>query len=293
MPADSTMARPMSAIQGNTPPRWRGRSAWSLWAACIGGPWQNLDKLRDLARTLLTLARPAVVRRRLQHLHDQGHIDTLPALPQLLVASQHQLSFSLAEDTRRFYAAQGIPWTSHNLRRFVAYPTTMMDPVGLFLTSDGIIQHVLQTFHRHATYDLVLLTAHPGGLASMQEQLAALEAGEHLHQASLDSLIEDGSYHDRLRRDVDAFVADPHVPARSIPDGLADDPLLMLAMDQFKDVRGYARYASRLTVGYGASLRAFVELAVHETVGGVFGFRVGPTTRDVSACDPDLGARHR
>ena len=78
--------------------------------------------------------------------------------------------------------------------------------------------------------------------------------GTHPHQRALASLIEDGAYHARLPRDIAAFQADPHEPARPIPPGLVDEPDLMLAMDQFKDVRGFARYASRLRVGFGAAI---------------------------------------
>jgi len=162
----------MTEIQGNTPPTWQGRSVASLCLSVIGGWQQNLDKLRQFMGILSSIVRPGLVRSRLQRLADLGHCTVLPTLPQLLVASHHQLSFSLGADTRAFYKAQGIPWTFHNLRRFVAYPTTMMDPVGLFSPRDTIIHHVLQTFHRHATYDLVLLRAHPGGLEEMQSQLA-------------------------------------------------------------------------------------------------------------------------
>ena len=105
-------------------------------------------------------------------------------MSQLLVASRDQLSFSLGADTKEFYKSQGVPWVFHNVRRFIAYPTTMMDPVGLFSSRDTIIQHVLQTFHRHATYDL-LLRSHEDGLAEMQEQLKQLAEGAHLHQRSL------------------------------------------------------------------------------------------------------------
>jgi hypothetical protein len=282
----------MNQVQGNTPPPWQGRSEWSLWLACIGGPRQNVDKVVDLARTLGTMLRPSIVRQRLERLKALGHVDSVPALGQLLVASRHQLSFSLAADTKRFYAAQGIPWTRHNLKRFVAYPTTMMDPVGLFMTAQGVIQHVLQTFHRHATYDMVLLRAHEGGVEELQRQLDQLAQGTHLHQRSLEAVVEDGSYHDRLRRDVPEFLRDPHVAPRPIPDGLADDPLLMLAMDQFKDVRGYVRYASRLQVGALDTVRAFVHLAINETVGEAVGIRVGPATLRVDCCDPELVERH-
>ena len=106
------------------------------------------------------------------------------------------------------------------------------------------------------------------------------------------ALVEDGSYHERLRRDVREFVADPHVEARPIPQGLVPDPLLMLAMDQFKDVRGYTAYASRLDVGWGEVVRTFVHLAFNETVGGALGVTIGRKTLVVEACDAAFRERH-
>lgn len=284
--------RPITEVQGNTPPPWQGRSEGSLWRACIGGVPQNVDKLRAVVEMVGAYLRPAIVRERLQRLRDLGHCDQVPTNAQLLVASRHQLSFSLGAETRLFYEAQGIPWTLHNLKRFVGFPTTMMDPVGLFGSRDSVIHHVLQTFHRHATYDLVLLRAHEGGLQEMQRQLDQLEAGTHLHQAALDALVEDGSYHARLRRDVPEFIANPDIEARPIPEGLVPDPLLMLAMDQFKDLRGYVAYASRLEVGRADAFMTFVHLAINEFIGGPLGFTVGPKTLDVACCDPDLVAHH-
>ena len=98
----------------------------------------------------------------------------------------------------------------------------------------------------------------------MRTQLAQLETGTHVHQRSLDSLVEDGSYHDRLRRDVAEFIDNPWVQPRDIPDGLVQNAHLMLAMDQFKDIRGYTNYASRLQVGPLHVLQAFVHLIVNE-----------------------------
>ncbi|MEM6789724.1 MAG: hypothetical protein AAF715_19555 [Myxococcota bacterium] len=291
-PAVGDTPRAMNDVQGNTPPPWRGRSEWSLWRACLGGVRQNRDKLEQVAGTFEAFLNPALVRDRLARLRDLGHCDHVPSVPQLLVASQHQLSFSLGAETKLFYQAQGIGWVGHNVKRFVAYPTTMMDPVGLFVPRDSIIQHVLQTFHRHATYDLVLVRAHEGGLEEMKRQLDQLAAGTHPHQASLEALVEDGSYHDRLRRDVAEFIANPHVVPRPIPDGLVDDPRLMLAMDQFKDLRGYVDYAHRLDVGPMDAAAAFGALAVNETVGDALGLHVGPRTLRVDCCDPELVARH-
>ena len=286
------MANEMNLRQGNTPPTWQGRSILTLVADVIGGWRQNLNKVVEIGRMFMAMARPALVRARLHRLKALGHCDVIPSMPQLLVASRDQLSFSLGADTKEFYRSQNIPWVFHNVRRFIAYPTTMMDPVGLFSSRDTIIQHVLQTFHRHATYDLVLLRGHEDGVPEMKRQLDQVASGVHLHQRSLDSLVEDGSYHERLKRDVAEFLENPHVQARDLPEGLVDNPYLMLAMDQFKDVRGYTAYAARLAVGPADVLKAMAQVAFNETIGEAIGFTVGPKHVALNACDPDLVSKH-
>ena len=286
------MQHEMNKIQGNTPPTWLDRSKWQLWMEVILGWRQNCHKLLEIGRMLAAMARPSLVRERLKRLQCLGHCEHIPTLPQLLVASKDQLSFSLGADTKEFYKAQNIPWGSHNFRRFLAYPTTMMDPVGLFSSRDTIIQHVLQTFHRHATYDMVLLSGHEDGLEEMQKQLHQTMNGEHLHQRSLDVLVEDGSYHERLKRDVAEFIENPLVQPRPIPEGLSPDPHLMLAMDQFKDVRGYTNYASRLKVGPMDVLKAVAHVAFNETIGESLGVKIGPKTLTVEACEPEMISRY-
>jgi len=286
------MTENMNAIQGNTPPAWLGRHWWTQVCDVLGGWSQNREKLAQVGMMIWAMARPSCVRARLERLVELGHCEEVPTMAQLLVASRHQLSFSLAADTREFYRAQGIPWGFHNLRRFVAYPTTMMDPVGLFSPRDSIIQHILQTFHRHATYDLVLLRSHEDGLEEMQRQLDQLAEGTHRHQRSLDSLVEDGSYHDRLRVDVPEFRRNPMVAARPIPDGLSTNPMLMVAMDQFKDIRGYTRYASRLRVGWVDVVVSALQLAFNETIGDLMNVSIGPSIVTLSAVDPEIRTRH-
>ncbi len=199
---------------------------------------------------------------------------------------------SAAEETKLFYRSQGIPWVFHNLRRFMSGPATMADPIGLFSPRDALVHHVLQTFHRHPVYDLVLLRAHEGGVEAMAAQAAQIVAGTHPHQRALASLVEDGSYHARLPRDIAAFAADPQLAARPIPPGLVNDPPMMMAMDQFKDVRGFVRYASRLRVGIGAALAAWLTVAYDETIGSLLGRKFGPRRVDAAACDPDIAARY-
>ncbi len=285
-------ASTMAERQQATPPAWLGRSRWKLAADVVGGLRQNRDKVVQLAGFFHGLVSPALVRARLERMRQLGHCDVVPTVAQLLLAARDQLSFGLAEDTKEFYESQGIPWTFHNLRRVVAFPSTMMDPVGLFSPRDTIIHHVLQTFHRHPLYDLLLLRAYDGGLEEMEAQVVQLLEGTHPHQRSLTSLIEDGSYHRRLLDDVREVMDNPHVEPRPIPEGLVDDPHLMLAMDQFKDLRGYTNYASRLDVTAAGALAAYLPVAFNETIGGPLGMKLGQRQLRVECCDPELRARH-
>jgi hypothetical protein len=286
-PAASSMAE----IQRATPPAWLGRPRWRLLGDVLGGWRQTWDRLRQLAGLLAGFFRPSLVRARLERLRDLGHITAVPTTPQLLVAARDQMMLGASEETKIFYRTQGIPWIFHNARRFLSGPATMMDPVGLFSPRDAIIHHVLQTFHRHPVYDLVLLRGFPDGLEEMERQAQQIRAGTHPHQRALASLIEDGSYHARLVDDVRAFRADPLAPARPIPPGLVGDVGLMLAMDQFKDLRGFTNYAARLQAGPGDVLVAWLQVAWNETLGSFLHAKIGPTRVRVDSCDADIVAR--
>src|SRR5262249_16915823 len=141
-------------------------------------------------------------------------------------------------------------------------------------------------------YDLVLLRGFSDGLDQMAAQARQIVAGTHPEQRALASLIEDGSYHPRLVEEVKAFRADPFIAARPIPPGLVADSLLMLAMDQFKDLRGFTSYAARLPVRLPAALVAWLEVAWNETLGALTKIRFGPSAVRIDACDPAITARH-
>jgi hypothetical protein len=281
----------MADIQGATPPSWRGRGRLRLLADVIGGLRQNLDKVVQLVGFVVALVKPAKVRARLERLRELGHIDVVPTWPQLLLAGRDQMIVSASAETKLFYASQGIPWIFHNVRRFISGPATVLDPIGLFATRDAIVEHVLQTFHRHPVYDLVLLRSHHDGVEEMEKQARQLLAGTHPHQRALESLVEDGAYHARLLTDIAAFHANPHLPARPVPDGLVGDRNLMMAMDQFKDIRGYTRYASRLRAGRARALLAWLAVAFDESIGYLLRVKLGPKRIDPAACDPDIRRR--
>jgi hypothetical protein len=282
----------MAERQGATPPAWLGKPRGRLLLDVLVGARANVGKLVQLFGLLVGYLRPSVLRARFERLKALGHVDVVPTWAQAVLAGRDQMMVSASEETKLFYASQGIPWIFHNARRFLSGPATMLDPIGLFSPRQTIVEHVLQTFHRHPVYDLVLLRAHEGGVESLARQADAMLAGTHPHQRALASLIEDGAYHARLPREIAAFVANPLEPARPIPDGLVSDPHMMLAMDQFKDMRGFARYASRLQASVPRALAAWAAAGFDEVVGSLLRLKLGPTRIRLEACDPEIVARH-
>jgi hypothetical protein len=281
----------MAEVQGATPPTWRGRSRWSLLWDVVGGWTQTRDRLSQLLTLLLGFVRPGLVRRRLERLRSLGHIDVVPTNAQILVAARDQMFMGAVKETEMFYRSQDIPWVFHNFRRFLAGPATVLDPAGLFSPRETIVHHVLQTFHRHPVYDLVLLRGFPDGLETMQRQAEQIVEGTHPHQRALSSLIEDGAYHRRLIEQIRAFRADPFVAAEPLPPGLVEDPDLMLAMDQFKDLRGFTNYAARLPVGAGGAAAAWLGVAFNNTIGALLHVKLGPDTVRAESCDPEIVKR--
>ena len=69
---------------------------------------------------------------------------------------------------------------------------------------------------------------------------------------------------------------------------MLDDAYLMLAMDQFKDIRGFTNYASRLPVGLGAVLRGVLEEVFNVSLGKLLRWRLGPKRVRVECCDSEL-----
>jgi hypothetical protein len=280
----------MAEVQQATAPPWLGRSRWTLLCDVTVGCDLAVDRLWQLTALLVGYFRPGVVRARLERLRSLGHIVAVPSTAQILVAGRDQMMLGASEETKIFYRSQRIPWYFHNLRRFLADPATMLDPVGLFAPREAIVRHVLQTFHRHPVYDWVLLRGFEQGIEEMQRQIEQIQAGTHPHQRALLSLVEDGSYHARLRKDLEAFLVDPLIAARPIPAGLVDDPYLMLAMDQFKDLRGFTDYASRLSATPVTAVMAWLQVGWNESLGSLLRVKLGPNRVKVECCDTHIVA---
>ena len=271
------------------PPAWKGRSKLSLLLAVTGGIRPNLRKLRNAIELFAAYARPKQAQRRLRRLEKMGHIDTRPTLAQLWLAARDQVFLKSAVDTKLMYEKKGIPWTFHNLRRFLAEPTTFMDPVGVYANADTITNHILQVVHHNPLYDMELLNAREGGLDELERQLNQLDAGTHVHQESLSSLVEEADYWSKLRKQLADFRDCP--TQTRYPDLSGYEPDMGLAVDQFKDVRGYTNYASRLeATGKDVALAVF-EVLFNYSVGIAVGETIGPETYRHDCCDPELRTR--
>ena len=272
----------MAERQKATPPKWMGKTRLRLLWSVLAGGRATLHKIWNTFYTLSCWFGNPAAKRRVQRLKDLGYSEHVPSISQMLVAGRDQILIGATDETKEFYESQGIPWAFHNFRRFLQDPSTMLDPIGVLAHRDSIINHVLQTFHRHPVYDWGLLHAHENGVEEFDRQLKQFLKGDHLHQRALESLIEDGSYHDRLVWQWEAFKENPYLAGNAIPENLVDDPYTMMAMDQFKDIRGFMAYASRLNVG---PLQVFTT-AVAVALGR------GRKRVVIEACDPDIVKRH-
>ena len=130
-------------------PAWIHKSRLRLLVLALGGPGAGLRKSLSLAKTIGAYLYFPVVRQRLRRLQAAGAIEETPGFCQLMVAGQHMMLGAASDETRLFYEAQGINFTFHNFRRLLDYPSTMLDPIGLFGDRNTIIHHILSTTHRH------------------------------------------------------------------------------------------------------------------------------------------------
>jgi hypothetical protein len=263
-----------------TPPDWAGLNRTQLLRPLLGG-W--VTKGRTFGTVLSSYGRRTQTQTRLERLRERGYIQDVPNHWQLLVAGQHMMLGVLSDETRIWYEQRGIAFTFHNFRRFVDHPASMIDPVGLFLDRDTIIHHVLQSTHRHPVYDMQLLAAHEGGLEELARRIARVNEGTDEAQAQLEVLVEDPEYHQRLQKQVTEFIASPLFRAPKCDIEHVTDPIMKLAMDQFRDVWGFTSYAARLDVGRRDVLHAAGEEVYKATAGRLF--TRSPVRLDLQAFD--------
>ena len=117
--------------------------------------------------------------------------------------------------------------------------------------------------------------------------------GTHPHQRALTSLIEDGAYHARLPRDIAAFQADPHEPARPIPAGLVGEARPDAGDGSVQGRRAGSRATPRAcTSAWARAIAAWLAAGFDETLGGLIGRKLGPRRVRLAACDPEILARY-
>lgn len=273
-----------------SPPSWISRTRLSLLMGAVGGPGYNARKLRSTGATLGAYLHWPTVRARLQRLRDCGLTESVPSFSQLMVGGQHMMLGASSDETRLFYESQGIGFTFHNFRRLVDYPSSMLDPVGFFSDRDTLVHHILTTSHRHPVYDFQLLLMFDDGLDELSRRLELAVRGEDRDQLRLDQLVEDPGYYQRLLPQVREFCSDPSMGTIPLEYPYSRDARLLMAMDQFKDVPGFIRYACRLDAVVADVGRAVAQEAYKATVGRLF--ERTPIAIRYDCCDGDLIERY-
>jgi len=165
-------------------------------------------KLTRLARALRALTDRRLLEARLERLRRLGYVETPPSRLQLVVGSIDMLRFWISPAAGEYYAERGIHYGFHQVLRVLEEPATMVDPTGLLVERDVIIDHLLQVTHANPAYDLQLLEAHEGGLEELARQVALAAERRHPKQSELEATVEDPGYHARLAGYVAAFRAD-------------------------------------------------------------------------------------
>jgi hypothetical protein len=198
-------------------------SSASLIRRAIGTTEQRRSKRRRLAYALRNMVVPGEVRRRLERLRAAGIIAQVPTRMQLLFGSIDMFRFFILPCADDYYRSKGITFSFHALLRFLDDPASVADPTGLLSHSDAIIGHLMQVVHADPVYDLELLSAIDGGLASLEAQLEQMLAGTHPRGSSISAIVEEPDYHASLLTYTRAFRADPAKAERMRRDNLTQD----------------------------------------------------------------------
>jgi len=243
MVGTASMGAPHSKIPG-APARLSSDPA-ALLARAAGGRDVALGKLARLARGLSAYALGADVEEKLLRLRALGVIDASPTSTQLAVGSVDMLRFWINPAAADYYEARGINYAFHQVLRFLDEPASLLDPIGLFSTEDGVIGHLMQVVHANPVYDLQLLSLFDTGHENLERQLRDMVAGTHPRAVSISAIVEEADYHARLLEFVVAWRRDPSVPPLVRSNVAAREELS--ALDRtFGSLTTSMRYFSRL-----------------------------------------------
>lgn len=236
------------------------RSRLSELHAAAGPRRAFASKLMEGVRTAKRLFDGEERHRRLARLQAAGLVDEIPNGWQLTVAAHHMMFGYILPSNLEFYEhyEQGHWW--HQLIRAVESPSTMVDPIGLAISEEVLLTHVVQVVHASAGYDVALLAMFDRGLPRLREELDQLVAGAHAKQDVVMALLEDDRYPGLLREALDRFEADPvshwRVSTVAAPDGCG--PLFVWGIDTFGTPGRLMAYAVSLPPSPALALAAWL-----------------------------------
>lgn len=242
----------MDDVTPNEPTPRRAARPLTLIRRAAGSPRQMIDKTGRFASILAAYVNSAELDARLGRLFAKGVIDVIPSRIQMAVGAADVLRFWITPAAADYYEKMGLNFTFHQVLRFLDEPASLVDPVGLFSTRDGIIGHLLQVVHANPLYDFELLQMFDDGLAELEDQTRAMIAGTHPRAASIGAIVEEPDYHARLLDFVVAYRAD----RRAIP------PLRSNIEEGFADAERFFG-AMRTTMRYFAHMPTTVAGAIH------------------------------
>ncbi|MCB9676915.1 MAG: hypothetical protein H6737_17500 [Alphaproteobacteria bacterium] len=225
-----------------------------------GSASQMRDKLREAVRTARTLLDRSVRDERIGRLQAAGLVGERPTDWQLVLGAYHMMFGYILPSNIEFYEhyETGGHWW-HQVLRVLDAPATMMDPIGLGISEDTLVRHVVQVVHASAGYDVALLLMFEGGLARLRNELEQVIAGEHPNQAVIDELLERPDYPRALLDALDRFEADPigqwRVSTVPAPEGC--ETLFDWGIDTFGTPGRFMAYCRNLPATPAASARAW------------------------------------
>lgn len=220
---------------------------WTLVRAAVGGPRQVRGKLAHLLKTARLYMAPQHIDRRLRELERRGYIERRPTRLQLLFGGLDMVRFVIEPAARDYYRSQGISFGFHQLLRVLDDPVSMIDPTGFLSERDTIIGHLMQVVHLNPVYDLQLLEMFPDGLAELEQQVAAMVAGDHPRAGTIGAIVEDPGYHARLLDYVRRYRRDrTSAPPIRTDQSLRADPVFVAAERTFASLPGFIAYCLRL-----------------------------------------------
>jgi len=233
-------------------------SPWKLLARTIGGPRLIVAKIGRLFHFIYLLFNVWEVNRRLRRLKSKGFMEKIPSHKQLAFGSLDMLRYFIAPGANDYYRTRGINFAFHQVLRFLDDPAGLMDPIGVRLSRDSIIGHVLGVVHANPVYDLQLLEMFEDGLDEIERQTEQMVKGTHKAQKSIGSIVEDPEYHARLLELIRRYRKDPLTkPLIRRAGEMRSNPYFILAECMYGTMPSAMRYMNRLPDSFWALVKHY------------------------------------